>query len=682
MALSAYGLLVGKITGFRAPQGHQPHWLLLVQPSDAHHPPYRVALNVPAAQPKDHSEIEYHLVDLKPQLSLLQKLRRFQKAGGTHSFLLAAENRAVPRLDYTAGDLAKLLAFPSEVHKRPKVGDKGLAQNLKPLHVALTAALKSNAMVAVFGTGYPADHRTGALPPTGFTGIDNVHMNQGAFNRTNGTLHYMENGPEQDGGLIVLDPKGAKGIFIKFRSQTVQTDAHGHPTVTGIRQIDAVPDRIRKSIMPAIPGEPKATPRPRAAGAAVTPTTVGQAPGTQNGKGYVFADFDQADASGSFIPDNDGTARNSPSVLQQSKGTTRGPVPVPRAYPLMDLASVVGASQQGCTNDSSGHSIAFDVIGDSGAPTQQKLAGYESKVADLLAQDAVAAPPAFMFHVGDVVYFYGEKAYYYSQFYDPFRAYPAPIFAIPGNHDGITYDASIVSLADFQSAFCAPTPGRVAGAGGILRSAMTQPGVYFTLEAQGLVSIIGLYSNCGESLGWLDSSQLQFLYQELVRLKAKRKNGLPAVILAIHHFPRWFPAKSKSAQDPNSAALDATFAKAGFWPDAVICGHAHLYQRVVRQKAGLRNRQDIPYVMSGAGGYGITPSEEVAKAYMQQLGVSAGKASALGCIVNESGYVRATVTNPTRGNPTLGFEYRSVKPASSQPDDSCTIDLVAGSLVS
>ena len=43
--------------------------------------------------------------------------------------------------------------------------------------------------------------------------------------------------------------------------------------------------------------------------------------------------------------------------------------------------------------------------------------------------------PAFLFHLGDIVYNFGEARYYYDQFYEPFRNYPAPIFAIPGNHD-------------------------------------------------------------------------------------------------------------------------------------------------------------------------------------------------------------------------------------------------------
>ena len=250
--------------------------------------------------------------------------------------------------------------------------------------------------------------------------------------------------------------------------------------------------------------------------------------------------------------------------------------------------------------------------GDSGAPSAQHFAEYESKVTDLITRDATASPPAFLFHVGDVVYFYGEENYYYGQFYEPFKAYPAPIFAIPGNHDGITYNDSMISLDSFQKAFCAPTPARWIGSGGLLRTSMTQPGVYFTLNAP-LVSIIGLYSNCGESFGWLNDDQLTFLYNELVRLKGLRKNGLPAVILAIHHFPRWFP--DQKPIDPTSAAIDAACKKAGFWPDAVACGHAHLYQRVVRQDTG----QDIPYVLTGAGGYAVTPGEEVGKSYMAKI---------------------------------------------------------------
>jgi uncharacterized protein YukJ len=685
MALHGYGLLIGTITGFRKPRGSESHWLLMVQPDNPHHPPYRVSLNVPSVQPHDHSEIEYQIVDFPPNHPFVRKLIRLgAKKGvkGTPNFFIADESKEIPRLDYADGDIFDPAAFPSETEGHPKVGRTGRKQSLAPLQRVVEKAARSNALVAVFGTGYPMNHRTGEYPSTGFTGVDNVHMNQGAFNRTNGTLHYQENGKAQDGGFFILSPSGAQGIFIKFRSQTVHTDERGHPSITGIEQIDGVAPHICKAIMPRIPrprNEPHAIEARSVGAAAVSAMTKAAQPsGSANAQGYVFADFDPDDATGKFIPDSDGATYKTPFVQQQSTGHTRGPVPNPRSYPLMDLTSVTGPKPPGYTQDESGESIAFDIIGDSGAVNESNFDKYEQKVSDLLADDAKASQPAFMFHVGDVVYYYGERAYYYGQFYDPFRAYPAPIFAIPGNHDGLIYEASQVSLADFQSAFCATTPGRWPGAGGILRSTMTQPGVYFTLEAP-LVSIIGLYSNCGESLGWLDDQQLKFLYNELVRLKQARQQSFRAVILAIHHFPRWFPGQSK--KDPNSTALDATFAKAGFWPDAVICGHAHLYQRVVRQNVGQKNRQDIPYIMSGAGGYTINPAEEIDKQYMQKIGVQKGKSNKLGSVIFESGYVRATVSKPANGNPTLKFEYRSIKPQSSQPDDTCTVDLTARKIV-
>jgi Calcineurin-like phosphoesterase len=52
-----------------------------------------------------------------------------------------------------------------------------------------------------------------------------------------------------------------------------------------------------------------------------------------------------------------------------------------------------------------------------------------------MEQDAAQQFPAFFYHLGDVVYYDGEHASYYQQFYDTYLHYPAPIFAIPGNHD-------------------------------------------------------------------------------------------------------------------------------------------------------------------------------------------------------------------------------------------------------
>ena len=73
---------------------------------------------------------------------------------------------------------------------------------------------------------------------------------------------------------------------------------------------------------------------------------------------------------------------------------------------------------------------------------------------------------------------------------------------------------------------------------------MTQPGVYFTLEAP-FVRILGLYSNVLEDPGVisaeggnntvLDNRQIDFLTAALERVKSDKFTG--AVIIAVHHPP-------------------------------------------------------------------------------------------------------------------------------------------------
>jgi hypothetical protein len=155
--------------------------------------------------------------------------------------------------------------------------------------------------------------------------------------------------------------------------------------------------------------------------------------------------------------------------------------------------------------------------------------------------------PSFLYHLGDVVYRFGEAEYYYDQFYDPFRDYPAPIFAVPGNHDGmVAPNTSAESLAAFLQNFCASgqPPHRTPESGGLVRTAQVQPGVYFTLEAP-FVRILGLYSNCFEDPGVisdqegtypsLTGAQLTYLETALQRVKKEKFSG--ALIIAVHHPP-------------------------------------------------------------------------------------------------------------------------------------------------
>ena len=108
----------------------------------------------------------------------------------------------------------------------------------------------------------------------------------------------------------------------------------------------------------------------------------------------------------------------------------------------------------------------------SATPGQQRPARSQSAATSLAEEAAVADAmsadvqsggvngPAFFFHLGDVIYNFGEGQYYYDQFYEPFREYDRPIFAIPGNHDGMVFGQSstapqVPTLAAFLTNFCA-----------------------------------------------------------------------------------------------------------------------------------------------------------------------------------------------------------------------------------
>lgn len=81
--------------------------------------------------------------------------------------------------------------------------------------------------------------------------------------------------------------------------------------------------------------------------------------------------------------------------------------------------------------------ISFHIVGDTGGtkkPEHQKIVEFAME-ADFKHKDKTKIP-SFFYHLGDVVYKFGEASEYYSQFYEPYQYYPAPIFAIPGNKDG------------------------------------------------------------------------------------------------------------------------------------------------------------------------------------------------------------------------------------------------------
>jgi Calcineurin-like phosphoesterase len=170
-------------------------------------------------------------------------------------------------------------------------------------------------------------------------------------------------------------------------------------------------------------------------------------------------------------------------------------IPAPaKDPPRMNLQDVIGANA--VQKIQKYGRIVFHSVGDTGATipaTPLRENAVTNKMAADFDEENQADVPSFLYHLGDVVYNFGEDEYYYDQFYDPFRNYNAPIFAIPGNHDGVVYNTDQApTLAAFLQHFCSPYPIHAPQAGGLVRTTMTQPGVYFTLEAP-FVTIIALY---------------------------------------------------------------------------------------------------------------------------------------------------------------------------------------------
>jgi Calcineurin-like phosphoesterase len=195
-----------------------------------------------------------------------------------------------------------------------------------------------------------------------------------------------------------------------------------------------------------------------------------------------------------------------------------GPIPPPTKNPVMELKDIIG--QPGTDEIQHAGAIRFHVIGDSGRAGGDITP--QEQVAEAMTSDydpaAGARNPALLIHLGDVIYGHDKSKLYRDEFYRPYMKYPGKIIAIPGNHDGETFEGTDpISLKDFRDNFCAPsaTVPSIAGDVRIFRETMTQPGVYWMLAAP-FVNIIGLYSNIAEGPGNLlgskgDDQQIKWL---------------------------------------------------------------------------------------------------------------------------------------------------------------------------
>jgi hypothetical protein len=358
--------------------------------------------------------------------------------------------------------------------------------------------------------------------------------------------------------------------------------------------------------------------------------------------------------------------------------------------------------------------VVFHAVGDTGASNEAKF-GNEIRVADQMTKDCRVADannrPSFFYHLGDVVYDFGEAQFYFDQFYEPYRNYPAPILAIPGNHDSFIIPnrpGTETPLTVFSRNFCSPDSVITPEAASLHRTSMTQPGVYFALDAP-FVRLIGLFSNALEDPGVISSEngkwpgvpdvQLDYLAAQLKRVKTEKYKG--AVLIAVHHPPFSFAPAPKSGDGTggNHSSSNAmlrqidTICKAqGVYPHAFLSGHAHNYQRFTRTVQFGGKEFTVPFVVCGDGGHNVNalvkarrgqpaqePHFDTAVDYLDARPAIPTKGLSLKHYDDTNpGYLRITVdANQIK----IGFNQVGKAPLAQSQTDVVTVDLASHRVV-
>jgi len=287
-----------------------------------------------------------------------------------------------------------------------------------------------------------------------------------------------------------------------------------------------------------------------------------------------------------------------PSYPPQPLPPPNGPAPY-----RFDLSSLLSAADLAAIEKAG--KIVFHTVGDTGDYRGRQ----QDFVAALMTADAAALPdtekPAFLYHLGDVVYFAGDIDKYGDNFYETYKEYPAFIVAIPGNHDcqpddpqDGPVDPTKVPLDGWVQNFMSTTPAQQGslktGAG---RTQMDLPFVYWTFTTP-FATIIGLFSNVGETEAYFDQTQIDWFHGEL---QAASPN-LP-IIVTVHH-PPFSGDTEHSGSTVCDSTLNAAFQATGRYPHLILSGHVHNYQRfTLETKDNNQQPIQISYVVAGAGGY-------------------------------------------------------------------------------
>ena len=279
------------------------------------------------------------------------------------------------------------------------------------------------------------------------------------------------------------------------------------------------------------------------------------------------------------------------------------PLPTPNGPPpyRFDLSQLLPAADVAAIANGT---LVFHTVGDTGDHRGEQ----QDFVAEMMTQDAQSLPagrkPAFYYHLGDVVYFAGDISMYGDNFYQTYKDYPCFIVAIPGNHDcqpddpqDGPIDPKKVPLDGWVQNFMSKNSGQLGSLKtGANRTQMDLPNVYWTFTSP-LATIVGLFSNVGETEGEIHQDQVDWFQKELTAADPNK-----ALIVTVHH-----PPFSGDVEHSGSSVVDQVLMKAfqavKRYPDLILSGHVHSYQRFTNVVQGPKGPKQIPYIVAGAGGY-------------------------------------------------------------------------------
>lgn len=324
-----------------------------------------------------------------------------------------------------------------------------------------------------------------------------------------------------------------------------------------------------------------------------------------------------------------------------------------------------------------GDDLSFLIIGDPGEADASQFA----VVAPLLAE---GKDSSFMVIASDIVYPAGDINDYPDHFYLPYRDYPKPIYAIPGNHDW--YDG----LNGFMWAFCGaealpPTAYRASSYGwrgriarGLWRKAAapertalvrardarppgpshpptaTQPGPYFAIETKRLIIV------CIDTgiTGKLDREQGGWL-------RRVSKGDHPKILVTgkpIYVDGEYCRGEIEWGDEKDTTTVDDIVRDPDHHYVAAIGGDVHNYQRyTVRLPDGAAGAKGggagsesahraIEYIVSGGGGAYLSATHRIPRVCMRPPGAPPGSVPA----VNESDFH----CYPLRGDSLARFTLR------------------------